>query len=190
MLIIARIAAMASHATSTEIEMTVEAAPPLSMTTTDLWESLEKVLREKGATDAWIAYALPDLHVASQQFAFAQYGLGHRDARHGIEMPNPGPNDKPMVIIIEDDGSRWLSLDEPLRYNADGLARLHAALGNVDPDIDALGKLIDGGLYNIKAPLPAGMADSPEIREQLAKAIGQPRCPYCEDKFPDECRYC
>jgi len=102
------------------------------MTTAELWNALEAVLRDKGATDAWIEYALGDLQIAASQFAFSQYGAGHRDACAGKELPNPGPDDKPMVIVTEADGSRWLSLD---------------------------------------AQAPPLSADSPEAREQLAKAF-------------------
>ena len=135
------------------------------MTTAELWNALEAVLREKGATDAWIEYALPDLQIAANQFAFDQFGRGHRAACRGESLPNMGPDDRLMVIATEIDGSRWLSLDGPT-------------------------------MEMIKAPLPSGMLDTPEARDRLQAALAPsisspaPLCPYCEDKFPDECRYC
>lgn len=87
------------------------AVSPDNMTSNDLWVSLEKVLRDKGASDKWLEYAMPDLQIAAMQFSFSQYAQGHRDANVGKELPNPGPDDKPMLIVIEDDGSRWLQIN-------------------------------------------------------------------------------
>lgn len=139
------------------------------MTTTDLWKGLEQVLRDKGATDAWVEYALPDLQIAASQFASQSYGNGHDDCRRGWPLPNPGDS-PPLNVVTETDGSRWLELlpEKPLSQI---IAESESS-------------------QMIKAPLPAGIADTPEARASLAAAIGAPNCPYCEDKFPDECRYC
>lgn len=135
------------------------------MTTTDLWKSLEQVLRDKGATDAWIEYALPDLQIAATQFAAQSYGNGHDDARTGWPLPNPGDS-SPMNIVTELDGSRWLEL-LPEKSLDEHIAEAAASQA------------------------PPLSADSPEAREKLAAAFKpEPRCPYCEDLAPDECRYC
>lgn len=81
------------------------------MTSNDLWVSLENVLRDKGASDKWLEYAMPDLQVAAMQFSFSQYAQGHRDALAGKELPNPRPDDKPLLIVTESDGSRWLQIN-------------------------------------------------------------------------------
>lgn len=67
---------------------------PDSMSSSELWKALEHALAAKGASDAWLAYAMPALHVAAMQFAFSMYGQGHRDALAGIELPNPRPSDE------------------------------------------------------------------------------------------------
>lgn len=59
------------------------------VTTAELWSSLEQVLRDKGASDEWIAYAMGDLQLAATQYASAAYALGHRDASQGKPLPNP-----------------------------------------------------------------------------------------------------
>lgn len=138
-----------------------------NMTTTDLWKALEQVLRDKGATDAWIEYALPDLQIAASQYASQAYGNGHDDARTGWPLPNPGDS-PPLNIVTEADGSRWLELL---------------------PE-KSLDEHIAESQMMMKAPLPAGMADTPEARERLQAAFSGPRCQYCNDQSPDECRYC
>lgn len=49
----------------------------LPMTTTELWNALETVLRAKGATKAWLDYALPDLHTAAMQYASGEFTRGY-----------------------------------------------------------------------------------------------------------------
>lgn len=162
-----------------------------NMTTTDLWKALEQVLRDKGATDAWIEYALPDLQVAATGYAAQAYGNGHADARCGRPLPNPG--DSPaMNIVTEPDGSRWLELLPEVSL-ADIIARQERVRDNSSELSHVRGDMM-------LAPLPAGMRDTPEARERLAEAfrsVGaaergtpEPRCPYCNDQSPDECRHC
>jgi len=136
----------------------------MTLTTTDLWNALEQVLRAKGATDAWIEYALPDLQIAASQFASQSYGNGHDDARRGWPLPNPG--DSPPLNIVTNGSGRWLELlpEKPL--------------SQIIAESEA-------------SQAPPLSADSPEARAQLQAAFEPaPKCPYCEDKFPDECRYC
>ncbi len=59
------------------------------VTTSELWNALEGVLRDKGATDAWIEYALPDLQVAATQYAGGQWAQGHAAGAAGDPLPNP-----------------------------------------------------------------------------------------------------
>lgn len=113
--------------------------PAAFVSSAQLYTDLEQVLRDKGASDAWLEHAMPDLHTAAMQFAFSQYGAGHRDACTGKELPNPGPDDKPLLIVTETDGSRWMLID----------------------DTDRAASTM------IPAPLPAGMADTPEARQRL-----------------------
>lgn len=64
------------------------------MSTTTLWHALEAVLREKGATDAWLAYALPDLHTAATQLACHEFTRGYRGGERGTGC---GAYDPPRV---------------------------------------------------------------------------------------------
>lgn len=48
-----------------------------SMSTTDLWNALEKVLQDKGASDAWLRYAMPDLHTMAMQFGLGEFHRGY-----------------------------------------------------------------------------------------------------------------
>lgn len=47
------------------------------MSTTDLWNALEDVLRKKGASDAWLRYAMPDLHTMAMQFGLGEFYRGY-----------------------------------------------------------------------------------------------------------------
>lgn len=47
------------------------------MSTTDLWNALETVLRDKGASDAWLRYAMPDLHTMAMQFGLGEFHRGY-----------------------------------------------------------------------------------------------------------------
>lgn len=58
------------------------------MTTTELYRDLERVLRDKKASDAWIEYALPDLQHAAAQFAYSQFSAGHKSGTAGEPLPN------------------------------------------------------------------------------------------------------
>jgi hypothetical protein len=116
------------------------------MTTTELWQALRTVLISKGATEAWIEYAMPELQIAASQYASYCYGNGHDDARRGWPLPNPDPTDPPLNIVTEADGSRWLELlpEKPLdQFIAESEA----------------------------AQAPPLSADSPEARAQLARAF-------------------
>jgi len=131
------------------------------MTTTDLWNALEGMLRAKGATDAWIEYALPDLQIAATQYAAQAYGNGHDDARRGWPLPNPDPTDPPLNIATEADGSRWLELlpEKPL--------------DQIIAESEA-------------AQAPPLSADSPEARAQLARAF-EPDDTLLDGFGPAEC---
>lgn len=67
---------------------------PDGMTSGELWNMLEQVLIDKGASPDWIAYALPDLQIAASQYASSQWGAGHRSGAAGEPMPNPQPVDE------------------------------------------------------------------------------------------------
>ncbi len=132
------------------------------MTTTELWQSLRDALRAKGATDAWIEYAMPDLQIASTQYAAQCYGNGHDDARRGWPLPNPEPTDPPLNIVTEADGSRWLELlpEKTLNEHIAELERDNSsALSHVRGDM------------KIKAPLPSDMLDTPEARARLQAMV-------------------
>lgn len=96
------------------------------LTSNDLWVSLETVLRDKGASPEWIEYAMPELQVASTQFASQVYGLGHALARTGEQLPNPG-DAPPMHVVTEHDGSHWLELVPP-----ESLDQLMVRWGDLD----------------------------------------------------------
>lgn len=126
------------------------------MTTTELWQALEAVLRDKGATDAWIEYALPDLQVAATQYAAQAYGNGHADARCGRPLPNPGDSSS-MCIITDEDGLRWLEL-LPEKSLDEHIAEAAAAQA------------------------PPLSADSLEAREKLAEAFRSVGAAECGDE--------
>lgn len=104
------------------------------ITTSELWDSLEAVLRSKGSSDAWIEYALPELQQAAIAYAGQAYGLGHADARRGTPLANP-QGDPSLNIVTEDDGSRWLELMPPLSA-AEHLAQF-AKVVVKQPDTDS-----------------------------------------------------
>lgn len=126
------------------------------MTTTELWQALEAVLRDKGATDAWIEYALPDLQVAATQYAAQAYGNGHADARCGRPLPNPGDSSS-MCIITDEDDLRWLEL-LPEKSLDEHIAEAAAAQA------------------------PPLSADSLEAREKLAEAFRSVGAAECGDE--------
>lgn len=61
--------------------LSLDAQPEPSTTT--LWNDLEQVLRAKGASDKWLAYALGDLHTAALRFANAQFTRGYQAHANG-----------------------------------------------------------------------------------------------------------
>jgi hypothetical protein len=58
------------------------------VTTAELWAALEGVLRDHGAQDDWIEYALPALQVAATQYAAGQWAKGHEFGVSGEPIPN------------------------------------------------------------------------------------------------------
>lgn len=66
------------------------------MSTTDLWNALEKVLRDKGASDAWLRYAMPDLHTMAMQFSLGEFHRGYVAHERG---EGCGAYDPPRVGI-------------------------------------------------------------------------------------------
>lgn len=62
--------------------------PHDNMSTTELWKRIEAVLRDKGASDDWLNYAMPDVHTAAAQFGFSCWGDGYLACERGEPMPN------------------------------------------------------------------------------------------------------
>lgn len=59
------------------------------MTSGELSREIEAVLKEKGADQAWIDYAMPDLHQTFTKYARAQWVAGHKSGAAGYILPNP-----------------------------------------------------------------------------------------------------
>ncbi len=59
------------------------------VTTAELYGALRGVLAAKGAADAWIEYAIHDLHVAAIQYAGDQWARGWQAHADGDPLPNP-----------------------------------------------------------------------------------------------------
>jgi hypothetical protein len=59
------------------------------VTTSELYNDLAQVLRDKGASDAWVAYVMPQLQLAATQFAASQWVQGHASGLRGDPLPNP-----------------------------------------------------------------------------------------------------
>ena len=73
------------------------------VTSTELNRDLEAALRAKGASDAWIAYALPDLLLAASQHGASAWLAGHAAGVRGDDIPNPQtPADSAAERAMED----------------------------------------------------------------------------------------
>ena len=59
------------------------------VTTTELYNDLAQVLRDKGASDDWIAYVMGDLQTAATQYASVEWARGHASGARGEPVPNP-----------------------------------------------------------------------------------------------------
>lgn len=79
------------HVSPSRVTMLRKAYWP-HVTTTELYDDLAQVLRDKGASDEWIAYALPQLQLAATQYAATRWFEGYKAGQRGDPIPNPqGP---------------------------------------------------------------------------------------------------
>lgn len=73
------------------------------VTSTELHNDLARVLRDKGASDEWVAYVMGDLQLAATQYAASAWAQGHAAGVRGDPIPNPqGPPDSASERPVED----------------------------------------------------------------------------------------
>lgn len=87
-------------------------------TSSDLYRLLETGLRDKGATDAWLIYALPDLFTSVQQFMQAEWQRGYEacstsKGAGAFQPPRVGDESLPAFgVEVTPPRDRALSADE------------------------------------------------------------------------------
>lgn len=94
-------------------------------TSSDLYRLLEAGLRDKGATDAWLIYALPDLFTSVQQFMQAEWRRGYEACSTGkgagaFQPPRVGDESLPEFgVESTPPRDRALSADELAVLNSE-----------------------------------------------------------------------
>ena len=79
------------HVSPSRVTMIRKAYWP-HVTTTELHDDLARVLRDKGASDEWVAFVMGELQLAATQYAHTRWLDGYHAARRGEPIPNPqGP---------------------------------------------------------------------------------------------------